>query len=64
MADKPKPKPSFLEEHFGLSVTLFILIIFTIWVLTGGPNPGTKNKNNFLSSPTPEDTYKAGSYKY
>jgi hypothetical protein len=57
MADKKKSHgsgPGFLEKHFGLAITLFILVIFSIWVLTGGSNTkNVKGKSNFLSSPVP-----------
>jgi hypothetical protein len=53
--DKKKPKPpapSFFEKNLGLSAIIFIVILFAIWVLTGGSESNSKGeKNNFFSSP-------------
>ncbi len=48
----PKPKPSFAEQNLGLSAIIFVLILFAIWVMTGGSESSSKGtKNNFFSSP-------------
>jgi hypothetical protein len=56
MADEkkkaPPPQPNFAEKNPGISAIIFIVILFAIWVLTGGAESHSKGtKNNFFSSP-------------
>lgn len=50
MAEKPKkkddkkPKPHSGGISFGLEILLFVIVIFVLWVLTGGPKKQVEEK--------------------
>ena len=56
MAEK-KPAPKWIDQHFGLAIIMFMVGVFMLWVLTGGPRaPGVKS--DLLSSPeAPKSTF-------
>jgi len=54
---KPAPKKSWLDEHFGLAIIMFIVGVFILWVLTGGPSK-SGTKSDWLNSPeAPKSTF-------